>query len=182
MIGYVYRIFHRTENISYVGSTYVNITKRWISHKSKFRCEVRDGASETNFTVSIYPYFYKHGIDAFDIALIKAYDVIDVKHLRAYEQLWINKIPCVNQFSTFKIQPVVRATKLRRYYANRDAILKYEKCRYYANRDVILIRCRERYYANRERVHVDCQCGGAYVQNNIKQHNITHRHQQFLHT
>jgi hypothetical protein len=36
------------------------------------------------------------GIENFDMQLIKCYNVFDRQHLRAYEQLWINKLNSIN--------------------------------------------------------------------------------------
>ncbi len=95
-IGKVYRIVKVDDpTINYIGSTFTTLRQRWNIHKNK-----------THNKCSIGEYIDKYGIDKFKIILIKEYKVCaetqkDNKHLRAYEQLWINKFrlkkSCINK-------------------------------------------------------------------------------------
>lgn len=43
----------------------------------------------------------EHGIDQFDMELVKEYEIADDRHLRAMEQLWINKLANANKYNAF---------------------------------------------------------------------------------
>ena len=94
MIGRVYKIIHNQSSICYIGSTSNKLKFRWRGHKSNYK-KVAEG--NKHFNCSIYKYFKKYGVENFKIILIKEYDVYDNKHLKAYEQLWINKLNCINE-------------------------------------------------------------------------------------
>ncbi len=79
-------------NECYVGSTLKTLEERFKSHKSQM---------DTTSRILLK----KYGVNSCNIVLIKEYDVVDRKHLEAYEQLWINKLKPVNkhQIITLKL-------------------------------------------------------------------------------
>lgn len=114
-IASVYKIIHIQSDIVYVGSTMSRELKhRWKSHKNR-----KNGTS-------IQPYFEEFGIENFRIIKIKEYKVVDNKHLRAYEQLWMNKLQCVNkQGSITFLKPKHKSMIWRE--ENKIEIKKYKK-------------------------------------------------------
>lgn len=118
MIGYVYKVFHKSNpNIVYVGSTTLTLKARFQRHCAK-------GAM-----CSIYKYINEMGADNFDIVLLKEYNVVDNHHLRAYEQLWLNNTKSIN------VNQALRIIKPKIYY-NRDDYIKrkdYFKQKYQQN-------------------------------------------------
>ena len=100
-IGKVYRIVKNDDpTINYIGSTFSELKVRWSWHRS-----LTSGCA-------ISEYIQQYGKDAFKIILIKEYLVYaenqkDAKHLRAYEQLWINKFRlkgnCINKINALTI-------------------------------------------------------------------------------
>ena len=116
-------------DIRYVGSTFNQVRHRWQQHKQDFKRDSRN--------CSIYEYFEKYGIENFNIQLIKKYQVYsehrkDNKHLRVYEQLWINKLKCVNQQNALTFDFMERIQKkqyLKQYYEQNKNKIKiyYEK-------------------------------------------------------
>ena len=92
MIGRIYKIIHAQSNFIYIGSTTQFLRTRWAEHKYK----------HTRNQSVLYDQMNKHGIDQFKIMLIKEYEVIDRKHLYAYEQLWINKLSSGNEHAAFQ--------------------------------------------------------------------------------
>lgn len=86
-IGRVYKIVNKESNITYIGSTFLKLNKRWRKHKNTLR---KGGCS-----IALYLQIY--GIENFNIELIKEYNVVCKMHLRAYEQLWMNKLTCINK-------------------------------------------------------------------------------------
>ena len=137
MIGRVYKIVSDTmTDIIYVGSTTVSLSKRFAQHKCDQKTTIGKYLAVDN---------------DFHIELIKEYEVADTKNLRAYEQLWINKLTCVNNNSTFCTTP----NKVK-YLMNRDKILKEAS-----------IVCM-------------CECGLTYTKAHGPRHKKTRRHQKAL--
>ena len=110
--GHIYRIVCLIDpKIQYVGSTFNELRHRWQSHKADYKNYLKNFHSK----VAIYPYFTQYGIENFKIIKIKDYIVYaenkkDHKHLFAYEQLWINKLKCINEMTVFN--PLKKLLKL----------------------------------------------------------------------
>jgi hypothetical protein len=91
-VGKIYKIIKISDpSVVYVGSTFDSLNNRFYHHKTSIKY---------NKKYSLSGYVQDEN-DMF-ISLIKEYEVVrehskDVKHLRAYEQLWINKLNCVNR-------------------------------------------------------------------------------------
>ncbi|TYZ58415.1 hypothetical protein PybrP1_004247 [[Pythium] brassicae (nom. inval.)] len=96
MVGRIYKIVHSQSDVVYVGMTMNSLSKRWTTHKKLYNEE-----KNQNSNITIYEYMVKHSVDQFKILLIKEYDVIDRKHLKVYETLWMNKLKCVNKLLSF---------------------------------------------------------------------------------
>lgn len=91
--GIIYEIYIDSQpHIKYVGSTIKTLEKRWKEHKKDWKLQGQ--------VISIYKYFEEFDIDNFQIRVIKEYDVIDSKHLKVYEQLWIYKLKPINIHKT----------------------------------------------------------------------------------
>jgi hypothetical protein len=169
--GHIYRIIHLQSDIQYVGSTFNESRMRWQQHKSDFK---RFSKGKSN-CITIYPYFEEHGIEQFKLLLIKTYEVCDRAHLRAYEQLWINKLNCVNKINPFRIDWVSKKVH--------DA----QKKKYRAeNKDDILLRQRQGYDSNKEKIKayraikVVCGCGCEITRYSLSQHKKTLKHKKLL--
>ena len=100
--GHVYIIICNVNpKIYYIGSTFNELKQRWKCHKKNHI------NSETKCSIS--KYFEKYKIENFTMKLLKSYNVYrehnkDNKHLRAYEQLWMNKLrDCCNERNSFNI-------------------------------------------------------------------------------
>ena len=89
--GTIYIIFCLDRpDICYIGSTFCKEThKRWKLHRESYNNGRRN--------ISIYKYFDRYGIDRFLFKPLKKYEVVDRKHLHAYETLYISKTRCVNK-------------------------------------------------------------------------------------
>ena len=127
--GYIYIITcHVNPKIYYIGSTYDKLSQRWNNHKIHYKNNIRG--------ISICEYFDKYGLDKFSMHLVKSYDVYrvnhnDHKHLRAYEQLWINKLKgCCNKHAAF--QPLKKEKKKEYCEKNKEKINEKKK-EYYKN-------------------------------------------------
>ncbi len=88
MIGRIYEITSPSlPDICYIGSTTKELWERWFHHKELYQSWCYGYSSP----ISIFHYFKQYGIESFKLKLLKEYEVVDVKHLRAYEQLWLNR-------------------------------------------------------------------------------------------
>jgi hypothetical protein len=104
-IGRIYKIVHSRSDAIYVGSTFNSLKQRFASHKST-------NSSKTQISELIK----QHGADQFKIMLIKEYEVVDKKHLLAYESLWISKLKCINSNTPFRVIKMYQ----KQYYARED--------------------------------------------------------------
>lgn len=99
MIINIYKIYNN--EFTYIGSTKNSLSRRMNLHKDGFK----------NNKSSV---LFKHikCLDDFDkvkIELIKSYEVCDRKHGSIYEQLWINKLKCINKRNCFGISRFTKA-------------------------------------------------------------------------
>lgn len=72
--------------------TTTSLQKRWNGHLRDYN----EGKQ-----ITIYKYMREYGVDRFKIEVIKQYDIVDSKHLKVYETLWINRLRCVNKNVSF---------------------------------------------------------------------------------
>jgi triphosphoribosyl-dephospho-CoA synthetase len=102
MKGIIYQI-RDTEHpeIRYIGSTTQELKQRWQNHQSYYRTLKKKGATNSR---SIYKYMLQYGIENYVIEVLGTYEVIDSSHLRVYEQLWMKKLPNVNEQSAFGME------------------------------------------------------------------------------
>lgn len=106
--GKIYKIIYignENKNICYIGSTFNTLRDRFSKHKYI-----------TNTPTCLTPYIKKYGIKLFKILLIKEYEVYDRKHLQSKEQLWINKMNCINKAIAF--QPMTKKQLSKIYTIN----------------------------------------------------------------
>ena len=148
MKGIVYQIYIETNrNIHYVGSTSQTLNNRWKNHLNAFQTFLVDRSK----IVSIYPYFESLGVDNFKIRALREYDVVDKKHLIAYEQLWINKLKPINI--------------IKHLFKTRHLIKTLDRLDYHKNKEVLLQRCKAYYEKNSEDVKKRVQ---KYRENNTE--------------
>lgn len=146
MIGRVYKIIHNQSDICYVGSTVNELRVRFSQHKRALTSKY-----------SIVPYMKEHGRDNFKIVLIKEYDIVDQKHLEAYEQLWINKLTCINRkcsFNPLRARKELMCIEKKEYYkSNKDVISERDKVYRSNNKDAI---------SERRKKQITCDCGTTF--------------------
>lgn len=186
MKGSVYQIFIENHpNIHYVGSTMNTLEMRWQAHKDGFKKYLLDRSK----IISIFPYFESLGIDNFQIRLIKEYDIIDKKHLIAYEQLWINKLKPINiQKHLYKTRHITRTLDRIDYNKNRERHLEVCKTYYANNSEVVKARVRnyrekniEKIRERKKRTYI-CPCEPNNEKNyeHKSRHERTIKHQKYL--
>lgn len=133
--GIVYRIVCLSHpDIQYVGSTFNTLRQRWQCHKKSYTKWMKEDKKRGK--CSIYPYFEQYGIEDFKILLIKEYQCVsetnkDHLHLSTYEQLWINKITCVNIYNPLK-KPKWLVKKITKLYRDEHKVERNDKQKLYA--------------------------------------------------
>lgn len=176
-IGRVYRIIsYSNPTFNYVGSTFDSLRNRWQGHKSAYLTN-KGG-------MSFFKYFDETGINDYKILLIKEYKVVDRTHLEAYEQLWINKIKCINMNNPFRISYLSQkhyAYKNKSYLSNykkdyskmnKEKIKKYQKEYQQIHKDII---------AEREKQTYICPCSvKPLTMKKRVRHEMTIKHLTFL--
>ena len=98
--GRIYKIISGQGDECYVGSTFQLVSHRWRDHKDMYKQYKKCKTHNT----SSFDLFDKYGVDNCAIILIKEYEVCDRTHMEAYEQLWINKLNCINKYNPFYIK------------------------------------------------------------------------------
>jgi hypothetical protein len=137
--GRIYKIISGQGDECYVGSTFQSLTYRWRDHKTCYK-HYKQGKEKVSYVAS-YDLFDKYGVDNCAIILIKEYEVCDRRHMEAYEQLWINKLNCINKHSAFRISKFA----IKQYYEQN----KERKKQYYEqNKD----KCKEYYEQNKDKI------------------------------
>jgi hypothetical protein len=126
--GNIYKIVYIIDpSIYYIGSTLSTLEDRYDNHI--FDYEMWSNGQK-KYISSIGPYFYKYDIKNFKIELIKAYKVVDEKHLRVYETLWILKSKPINTNIPFAFTVMDFYKKYHRnkyYIENKEKFLEYNK-------------------------------------------------------
>jgi len=150
----------------YVGSTTKTLEVRWKQHIRNYKNKV---------SVSIYPYFKEHGIDKFEIELIKEYQVVDERHLHVYETLWYNMLNCIPE-QTHPFVPLPhdiyhRLYKKEYHDQNRDKLRAYKKEYYDQNKDKARAYGKER---------IKCECGVEVSRYSKSKHMKTKKHARLM--
>ncbi len=148
--GRVYRIIHLQSNICYVGSTFNQVRHRFQQHKRDYRSWKKN---KSRGCYSIYKYFDEYGVGNFKAVLINEYTVCDRKHLRAYEQLWVNNLKSINKNSAFRIKKLYQK--------------QYQK----KNKEKINLRLRTK---------SKCECGSYISNRNMSKHRKTSKKHKIL--
>jgi len=163
-IGHIYKIICQLDSsIIFIGSTFNELSDKWENHK--FNYKIKNGK------YSFHKYFDKYGIDNFKIMKIKSYNVVrthllDFKHLRAYETLWVNKSKnCINKRLPFSPMRYINAKlKAKEYYQeNKEKVLEYQK-----------------EYREKNTVIINCPCGGTYQERKKNRHYKTKKHIKYV--
>jgi len=165
--GRIYKIINSIDNEIYVGSTFNQLRHRWQNHKQDYKKWINRKCDKC----SIYEKFKLLGIENFKIMLIKEYLVYrehkkDKKHLHSKEQLWINKLKCININCAFN--PIPEKEYQKRYYENnKDTIKEYKKQWREDNKEKL-------------RQKFNCSCGGKYTHDSKSKHMKTDKHKQLM--
>ena len=156
--GNVYQIICLPNpDIRYIGSTFDTLRNRWQKHKSHFQGWLEGKKGKC----SIYKYFKEYGIDNFKILPLKSYLVCadnkrDHKHLSVYEQLYINKLKCVNKNSAFAIEWLQKEQYVEyraEYRANKkEHMIEYQSEYYSKNKGKFAKNQAEYYSKNKEKI------------------------------
>ena len=134
-IGIIYQIYYiNNPKINYIGSSFNNVSLRWIDHMSDYNKYLKDDRKPAS---AIYPYFKELNIKNFEIRELKECKVIDKNHLKMYEQLYINKYKPVNRVNPFNILINVDKKNYQKqhYIKNKEEKSKYSKLRYINNKE-----------------------------------------------
>ena len=155
--GRVYKIINSIDNEIYVGSTFNQLRHRWQGHKQDYKQWIN---GKSRCKCSIFDKFKLLGIENFKIMLIKEYLVYrehkkDFKHLHSKEQLWINKLKCINVQCSFN--PIPRKEYHKQYKLN--------------NKNKI---------SEQLKIKINCSCGSIINKISKNRHQKTKKHKQWV--
>jgi hypothetical protein len=186
--GRVYRIVAIEGPEVYVGSTFLAIRDRFISHKKQYKQWKNDKGGRC----SVYELFDKYGVDGCRMILIKEYMVEDRAHLEVYETLWVKKMKAINRYEPCG-RLLIKQYQKQRYKANKERINEQQKQYKEANKEYIkeqrkkfreanTERIKEQmkqyYEANKERLNekITCECGAEITRHHIARHRKSKTH------
>ena len=197
--GIIYKITHNQSNITYVGSTFNTLAKRWYNHKIKFKYNKN--------RCCISKYFKQYGIENFTCILVKKYNVFDRIQLRAYEQLWINKLKSINkQCALNLLKKEKKRLADKKYYNNNKQKIKLINKIYRENNKQKIKQYKQQYRIdnkqkikeykqqydrkyyndNKDKIQqymqqkINCECGSVVRYNNLPRHKKTKKHINFI--
>lgn len=140
MKGLIYRIIHRFSDAQYIGATTQSLKERWGQHISNSK---KEGVGQCE----IQKMMNEQGNEQFTIILIKEYEVVDKRHLYAYEQLWINKLTSINRNNPNPFHPLISFQKKEYALKNIDKVKERRRSYYQKNKEKIKAKSAE-YYEN----------------------------------
>ena len=129
--GRIYKIINQDSSVCYVGSTFHTLKHRFSVHKKDSKYEKR------KMRCTIQNFFREQGAENFKIILLKQYNVEDKKHLEAYEQLWINKMNCINKRGAIPFlykDIIVKLHKKKYRQRHRERLNEKQRLRYHQNK------------------------------------------------
>lgn len=141
MIGYVYKIESDCKQVVYIGSTITKLSYRFGSHKINDHCTISKYLNDPNYTFS-------NGCE-----LIKEYEVVDKKHLYAYEQLAMNNHKNnINYKNAFKLTFKEKNKQYKKEWAeiNKDKLIQYKKEYYQKNKNRIKQKSKNNHQKSKE--------------------------------
>lgn len=150
----IYKIRSKIGNCCYIGSTSLNLSSRFSTHKSQYKLYNAGRAS----------YVSSFEVVKFPDAKIKLVEVIDG-----------------DRAEVLKREGVIIAgtpTAVNKNRAGATLFGDYHKRYYQANKAKFQEYCKN-YYQNKK-VVIQCDCGGKYVLQNLKNHCATHKHQKYV--
>jgi hypothetical protein len=177
--GRVYKIVHHHSDIVYVGSTKNELRHRWAQHKCMFKKWMEDKTAVRG--CALFKYLEQFGTDSFSIIPIKEYEVCDKLHLQAWEQLWINKLRCVNEKSPNPLMTKKQRDRMD-YLKHREERIAKVRAYAAANKEKIAEKGRAYREKNKEelaekkRETTMCECGSRITKLHMKRHLATAKH------
>ena len=168
--GYIYKIFCKTDELVYYGSTILQVCKRIKQHQSNYKSWKRGG---TNFVTSFLI------IDTGDWDYITVEKVVyyEPLELRNRERYWIQNNECVNKCIPNNTQ---KESSKKWYDSNKE----YKK-EYYEQNEQQIKESQKQYRAqNKEKINekINCGCGSIVMKCNLSNHKKTKKHLNYLDT
>ena len=147
--GYIYKIeYNEDKEIRYIGSTTRSLKSRFKIHKLHYKEWLNN---RMKGKCMIYLNFKKYGIKNFTMSLVKSYEVVDQKHLLAYEQLWMNKLSNINKNRAFSSTHDFKV-KRREYRINNNIKINiYNKKYTNNNKNYFKEKSKEYYKVNKDK-------------------------------
>lgn len=154
----VYKLVSKTSDYCFIGSTTSRIHLKFGSIKNDYRNGI-------NLKPRLREFIDKYGIKNINMVLIREYEIVDYKHQKAYEQLWINNHKKnFNNVDAFviklRITPEKKSEKQEKVKKNKS------------------LSSRERYLKLKAQI-IQCSCGKRTNPHALRNHIKTKFHQEF---
>jgi len=188
-IGKVYKIYSQKSNEVYIGSTTKLLLQRFLQHKKNYKSYNK---GKYHFVTSFYILEY----DDANIELIEEVEFDDKKELIKRERFHIEQNDCVNKRVEGRTRKEYREDNkqkrleyLKKYrQANIEKISEKEKEYREQNREKMQELQKQYYEANKQKLleklkeKITCECGSVVRKSDIRRHEKSIKHQNYLKT
>lgn len=181
MIGTIYIIdCLDNDKLFYVGSTTDTISNRFQNHLYLYEHWCATGKTSTA-KISIYPYFDEYGVENFQVQSVWSGKICDLKHLSAYEQLYINKYKAINKKDVLNGMDKGFFHKCKTS-TKEYKLMKAKSDKKYRENNVEYHKEKSRKYNEEKGQSEECECGGLVSFKHRSEHLKTKVHLHFINT
>ena len=189
--GKIYRVWDRSYNQCYIGSTCESLSQRMSCHRSKYKRYLNSGSSERK---AVFDLFDEYGVENCIIELLENFPCYSKAELHAREGLQQRENDCINKL-------IAGRSKKQYYEDHKEETKEYKQQWYIENKEHHANKSRENYEANREAIieqkkqyykehkqeiqqrkqqNITCECGDTIRKVCLPRHLKSVKHQQWL--
>ena len=192
--GKIYFITDLNYTKFYYGSTCESLTKRFGRHKDNYRRCVENDKTYRMSNTSSFNLFHEFGVNNCKIELVCRYPCNTKEELLAKEGQYIRENTCVNKNIAGRTQQDYinehrdRINERNRNYHqnNKDKVSQIQHKKYMKNSEYYKQKARKNHEDQKDQIHerkntvIVCGCGRPTTNSNIRRHEKTNYHQNWL--
>jgi hypothetical protein len=157
----IYKLVSKTSDYCFIGSTLNKLHLKFNSIKNDYKNGI-------NLKPRLREFIERYGVKNINMILIKEYEIVDHKHKKAYEQLWMNNHKKnFNNVDAFVIKLHV-TPEIKKEKKDKQEKTKKDKS----------LLARERYLKLKAKT-IECTCGKQTNVHALRNHVRTKFHQEF---
>ena len=176
--GKIYKIVDVGYNKCYIGSTCESLSRRMSKHRDSFRKGTHDN--------TVHKIFHEFGLENCKIELIENYPCESKEELNRREGHYIKTTDCINKLIAGRTNKEWREDNNEHYQQkkkewennNVEHMKEWRKSYYEETKEKQKAYSNE--YKRARRIHINCPCGSIIYQDDLKKHERTQKHQNYL--